>query len=1394
MAPKVEYADNLGPSRQEDGTIEGTSEEIIDNPDKATAFAISGIDEHYDIDSDNSPQPEVRANVPNVDDPSMPVNTLRAWTLGLLFTILGTGINQFFSMRYPSVTISSLVAQLVAYPAGRAFAHALPIMKITIFGREIALNPDHHFNIKEHALITIMSNLSFGPSWATDIIQAQVAPAFLGLKTPVGYQFLLALTMQLFGLGMAGMAYRFIVEPPHMVWPSTLANAALFQTLHGRANPKADGWSISRYRFFVYVFAGGWLWYWLPGFLFTGLSTFAFICWAAPNNIVVNNLFGMSTGLAYLPTTFDWSQIAYNGSPLVVPFWAQANVFTGWVILFALVTPILYYTNTWYTAYLPFSGGDIYDNTGIVFNASRVVDRHGNFSPEDYKNYSPIFMPVTFALSYGISFATMTCVPTYIFLNYWKQIVGAFNPQRKKDIHARLIERYPDAPWWWYAALIAIVLGLTIMVQEVYDTQMPVWGVFLAFGLAAFYLIPTGSVYAVANLNSNVLTVLGEIISGYAIPGKPVVMLIFKFYAYTGLSQAMIFASDMKLGLYMKIPRRTLFVAQLTACIVGSLTQNAVVLWMLHHVKDICESDQPNKYTCPQGRVNFSSSIVWGAVGPARLYSVSKIYSGLLHLFWLGALLPVVTFFLKKKFPNSKLLRNLHWPLFFAGTGNVPPATGINYSSAFAVSFIFNKWIRGKYPHWWAKYNYVLSAALDSGLAISAIVIFFALVFPGRTLPSSSATHQITPKLTGNSCIAVDGVWKITEDCVDPLFSRPIVDSETHETLPIPHLRVSGHFEGTAVDFNIYLPNNGWKGRFFQLVYPLQNSTASDREIGFGAESGGYTVRASGRPTYRGDAAVAKIGMMIAREYYKPKTSKIHGYIYGGSGGSLITVGAMENTINIWSGALTLVQAVPVSINNWSIRALAGLVLQNKSSEIENALSPGGSGDVYSILSHTERLVFAEATALGVPIKGWESFYETGASEPLWEVMRSVSGPAAMRMDPSYGDDFWNLHGYLGTEDSRLGEMFRQEMLDYNTTIISIQRDASQIPVELTLHASPKSTRAYWLDINIVSKDGEVLGQITAKVHDNSNGKTVTLHLDNDPRILSLLQQGTQVHISNRLFLAMHALHRYSVPKRPGFYGYDYLRNSNGEPIYPQRPVLVAEQIARSASGGATFSGKFNGKMIVMDNLMDVDAFPWHADWYKHQVRNAYGNEADDKFRLHYTENADHQMGPVVGSKSSRVVDFTGLYEQHLRDLSAWCETGTYPSTATNYTIQNTQVKLLAAASERKGIQPVIELTVDGGRHVEVKIGTTATFSVRVEVPPGAGKIISLEWDFEGTGNFVNKSFGEVERSVETTAWYAYSRHGTFFPGVRATSSREGNTETSIALALSLDRVRIVVN
>ncbi|KAF2139368.1 uncharacterized protein K452DRAFT_254698 [Aplosporella prunicola CBS 121167] len=706
---------------------------VLSDADATTAGAIETIEKEYTIDSSNSPIAEVRANVSNTDDPHMPVNTLRMWFLGVVFTMVGAGVNQFFSMRYPSVTITSLVAQLVSFPCGYFLANVLPVKTVRVLGIfPLTINPDHSFNIKEHAVVTIMSNLSFGASWATDIIQSQ--KAFYHSEAPVGYQFLLGLTMQLFGLGLAGLSYRFIVEPPTMIWPSTLANAALFETLHSRSNTIADGWNISRYRFFLYVFIIGFCWYWVPGFIFTGLSTFAFICWAAPNNVVVNNLFGMTTGLGFLPTTFDWSQISFNGSPLVVPFWAQSNVFAGWAFHFALVTPILYYTNTWWTSYMPLTGSDAYDNTGAIYDVSKIVDSKGNFLKSAYEDYSPVFMPATMSLSYGIAFATMTCLPIHIFLNHGRDMKNAMTGEKKKDIHARLMMRYKDVPWWWFMILTVVVLVVAIITMEVWHLGMPVWSVILAFGMATLYVIPVGVVYAVANLNSNVLTVLGEIIAGYLLPGKPIVMLIFKFYAYTALSQAMNYCADMKLGLYMKIPKRTLFTAQLTACILGSITQNAVLIWMLGHIKGICDADQPNGYTCPQGRVNFTSSIIWGAIGPARLYSIGKMYSGLLHFFWIGALLPVLTYILKKKFPTNRFLKSLHWPLFFAGTGNLPPATGVQYTTAFAVSFIFNKWIKGRWPYWWAKYNYVLSAALDSGVAVSAVIIFFTVIFPGASL------------------------------------------------------------------------------------------------------------------------------------------------------------------------------------------------------------------------------------------------------------------------------------------------------------------------------------------------------------------------------------------------------------------------------------------------------------------------------------------------------------------------------------------------------------------------------------------------------------------------------------------------------------------------------------
>jgi len=250
------------------------------------------------------------------------------WLLGLLFTVLISGLNQFFSMRYPSIQITALVAQLLALPAGkvceriftaRYFTITLPniIPRKGTWTRQyrFTLNPGP-FNVKEHCLITVMANVVAGGAYATDIIAAQ--RVFYDQQWSAAYQLTLVISTQMIGFSLAGVCRRFLVWPSSMIWPATLVNTALFNTLHSAYGRPEQGY-MSRERFFFLAFLGSFLWYFVPGYLFTALSMFNWVCWIWPNSTVVNNLFGYNHGLGMGFITFDWSVVSYTGSPLVTP-------------------------------------------------------------------------------------------------------------------------------------------------------------------------------------------------------------------------------------------------------------------------------------------------------------------------------------------------------------------------------------------------------------------------------------------------------------------------------------------------------------------------------------------------------------------------------------------------------------------------------------------------------------------------------------------------------------------------------------------------------------------------------------------------------------------------------------------------------------------------------------------------------------------------------------------------------------------------------------------------------------------------------------------------------------------------------------------------------------------
>lgn len=127
----------------------------------ATGNAEKGIEIEHALMEDNSPYPEVRSVVRNYDV-DVPANTIRAWTIGLILCTIGSGVNMLFSLRNPSVTVTTYVVQLVAYPMGLGWDLVMPNREWNLFGLKFNLKPGK-FNYKEHVVIVAMSNVRSAP-------------------------------------------------------------------------------------------------------------------------------------------------------------------------------------------------------------------------------------------------------------------------------------------------------------------------------------------------------------------------------------------------------------------------------------------------------------------------------------------------------------------------------------------------------------------------------------------------------------------------------------------------------------------------------------------------------------------------------------------------------------------------------------------------------------------------------------------------------------------------------------------------------------------------------------------------------------------------------------------------------------------------------------------------------------------------------------------------------------------------------------------------------------------------------------------------------------------------------------------------------------------------------
>jgi hypothetical protein len=281
------------------------------------------------------------------------------------------------------------------------------------------------------------------------------------------------------------------------------------------------------------------------------------------------------------------------------------------------------------------------------------------------------------------------------------------------------------------------------------------------------------------------------------------------------------------------------------------------------------------------------------------------------------------------------------------------------------------------------------------------------------------------------------------------------------------------------------------------------------------------------------------------------------------------------------------------------------------------------------------------------------------------------------------------------------------------------------------------------------------------------------------------------VLVDNSGFLAAQTYHRHQVPESGDFPVWDQFRHADGTPIYPQRPVILGPLFA-AAAAGTVQTGRFTGRMIVVASLLDREALPWQADWYRARVNEHLGAATDNHFRLWFTDNALHGDNEVQESPT-HTVSYLGMLHQALRDLSRWVEAGIAPAPTTTYQVVDGQVILPDAAPARQGLQPVVSLTVADGLRADVAVGDEVMFRAEAAVPEGTGAIVTVAWDFDGTGRFPLADTMEPAPSVVVERRHAFAAPGVYSATVRVAAHRDGDPASPYAQLRNLARVRVVV-
>ncbi|KAI8299604.1 oligopeptide transporter 7 [Colletotrichum sp. SAR11_59] len=428
-----------------------------------------------------------------------------------------------------------------------------------------------------------------------------------------------------------------------------------------------------------------------------------------------------------------------------LPLALQAHAALGYFVCFIVMLGI-YYSNAWDAKSQPFMSTRLRSEDGSTYPIAKVFTG-GVLNKEALATYGIPRLTGSFAYAMFMANAAIGALIAHCFLFWGGDVVNAYKSARSGRYddrhHAHMAKHYKETPWWWYVVVLVLSFILGIVVVTTQNITLPAWAYIVAL-LLGIFIAPLSTILYSRYGNGIATNNLSKMLAGLLLPERPIGNMYFAAWSHNVISNAVTLSNDLKMGEYLKIPPRVMFLTQVYGTILGGFINYAVMISIVNGNRELLvDSDGNNAWSGATMQSYNTNATSWALAH--YLYKIGGKYEmvpiGLGIGFGIVAFHRLVVHTVLTSQPTHQFvpkirgfsLSEINFPQFIQYAGFIPynqSQTCVIFSQIIA-GFFTQFYLRNYRPRIFRDYSYLVTGAMDGASLTVLFILSFAVFGAG---------------------------------------------------------------------------------------------------------------------------------------------------------------------------------------------------------------------------------------------------------------------------------------------------------------------------------------------------------------------------------------------------------------------------------------------------------------------------------------------------------------------------------------------------------------------------------------------------------------------------------------------------------------------------------------